>query len=73
MVNDLEKAVFAKHRYLAELKDWLLKRRDTKVALMSGSGSTMFAILHPKAKPEALIGTAHRYFDETLWTWSGSL
>jgi len=73
LVNDLEKAVFAKHRYLAELKDWLLKRRDTKVALMSGSGSTMFAILHPKAKPEALIGTAHRYFDETLWTWSGSL
>ncbi len=73
LVNDLEKAVFAKHRYLAELKDWLLKRRDTKAALMSGSGSTMFAILHPKANPEALIATAHRYFDENLWTWSGTL
>lgn len=73
LVNDLEKAVFAKYRYLAELKDWLLKRRDTKAALMSGSGSTMFAILHPKANPEALIATAHRYFDENLWTWSGTL
>jgi 4-diphosphocytidyl-2-C-methyl-D-erythritol kinase len=73
LVNDLEKAVFAKYRYLAELKVWLLNRRDTKAALMSGSGSTMFAILHPKANPENLIETTHRYFDETLWTWSGTL
>ena len=73
LVNDLEKAVFAKYRYLAELKAWLLNRRDTKAALMSGSGSTMFAILHPNANPENLIETTHRYFDETLWTWSGTL
>jgi 4-diphosphocytidyl-2-C-methyl-D-erythritol kinase len=73
LVNDLEKSVFAKHRYLAEFKDWLLKRRDTKAALMSGSGSTIFAVLHPKARPEALIATAHKYFDENLWTWSGTL
>lgn len=73
LVNDLEKAVFAKHRYLAEFKDWLLNRRDTKAALMSGSGSTMFAILHPKANPEALIATAQKHFDENLWTWSGTL
>jgi 4-diphosphocytidyl-2-C-methyl-D-erythritol kinase len=73
LVNDLEKPVFAKHRYLAELKDWLLKRRDTRAALMSGSGSTMFAILHPKANPEALVETAHRYFDENLWSWHGVL
>ncbi|MFM2199831.1 MAG: 4-(cytidine 5-diphospho)-2-C-methyl-D-erythritol kinase [Verrucomicrobiota bacterium] len=73
LVNDLEKPVFAKYRYLAELKDWLLNRRDTKAALMSGSGSTMFVILHPKANPENLIETAHRYFDEHLWTWYGTL
>lgn len=73
LVNDLEKPVFAKHRYLAELKDWLLKRRDTKAAVMSGSGSTMFAVLNPKANPESLIETAHRYFDENLWTWHGFL
>lgn len=73
LVNDLEKPVFAKYRYLAELKDWLLNRRDTKAALMSGSGSTMFVVLHPKANPENLIETAHRYFDENLWAWHGRL
>lgn len=73
LFNDLEKTVFEKHRYLAELKDWLLKRRDTKAALMSGSGSTIYAILHPKARPEALIEIVHRYFDDNLWTWSGNL
>jgi 4-diphosphocytidyl-2-C-methyl-D-erythritol kinase len=72
-INDLEKPVFAKHRYLAEFKDWLLNGSDTQAALMSGSGSTLFAILRPGANPEALIANAHRYFDETLWTWHGTL
>ena len=58
---------------LAELKDWLLHRRDTKAALMSGSGSTVFAILRPNADPKRLIGSAHKYFDPNLWTWSGTL
>ncbi len=73
LVNDLEQPVFTKHRYLAELKDWLLHRRDTKAALMSGSGSTVFAILRPNADPKRLIGSAHKYFDPNLWTWSGTL
>jgi len=73
LINDLEKTVFAKHRYLAELKDWLLHRRDTKAALMSGSGSTVFAILRPNANPDRLISSAQRYFDPNLWTWSGTL
>ena len=73
LVNDLEKSVFAKHRYLAELKDWLQNRRDTKAVLMSGSGSTIFAVLRPKGRPEGLINTAHKYFDSSLWTWHGTL
>ena len=73
LVNDLEKPVFAKHRYLAELKHWLLNNHHTKAVLMSGSGSTMFAILHPKAKPERLTGAIRRHFDENLWIWSGTL
>lgn len=72
LVNDLEKPVFAKHRYLAELKDWLLNRRDTKSVLMSGSGSVMFAVLRRNGKPQGLVNTAHKYFDSNLWTWSGS-
>lgn len=73
LVNDLEKPVFAKHRYLAELKDWLQNRRDTKTVVMSGSGSTMIAILRPRGRAEGLIQTAHKYFDANLWTWSGTL
>ncbi len=73
LVNDLETPVFAKHRYLAELKDWLLHRRDTKSVLMSGSGSTVFALLQKNGKPINLIDSALKYFDSNLWTWHGTL
>lgn len=73
LINDLEKPVFAKHRYLAELKHWLLHRSETRAALMSGSGSTLFVILRPDAEPAPLIAAAHRDFDPNLWTWVGSL
>ena len=72
-VNDLEKPVFAKHRYLAEFKHWLTNRRDTQAVLMSGSGSTLFAILHRRAKPAGLINSVHRHFDKNVWTWTGTL
>jgi 4-diphosphocytidyl-2-C-methyl-D-erythritol kinase len=39
LVNDLECPVFEKHRFLAELKQWLLERRETAAALMSGCGA----------------------------------
>jgi 4-diphosphocytidyl-2-C-methyl-D-erythritol kinase len=73
LINDLEMAVFAKHRYLAAFKHWLTQRRDTRAVLMSGSGSTMFAILKPDADPNALIEVARQYIDPTLWIWSGTL
>lgn len=72
-INDLENTVFQKHRYLAELKYWLLQRRDTKVALMSGSGSTIFTLLQKNGRPDALIDSALKYFDKNLWTWQGTL
>lgn len=73
LVNDLEKPVFAKYPYLAELKKWLLNRRDTEAVLMSGSGSTLFIILHRQAKARALISSARKYFDSNLWCWVGNL
>lgn len=73
LVNDLENAVFQKHRYLAELKRWLLQRRDTKAALMSGSGSTIFALLQKNGRPDTLINSALKSFDPNLWTWHGTL
>ena len=71
LVNDLEKPVFQKHRFLAEAKQWLLDRPETAGALMSGSGSTMFAVLRDPAGAEALIAAARAELDPTLWAWSG--
>lgn len=44
-VNDLENPVFAKHRLLPALKAMLLDRPEVATAMMSGSGSTMIAVL----------------------------
>ena len=49
-VNDLERPVFEKFVFLAHLKMWLLKQADVGAALMSGSGSTVFAVLRIKCE-----------------------
>lgn len=72
LVNDLERPVFAKHRFLAELKLWLLDRRETRAALLCGSGSAMLAVLHPDADAEALAKCARHELDPGLWHWSGT-
>ena len=71
LVNDLERPVFEKHRFLAELKEWLSERRETVAALMSGSGSTVFAILRQEADAGLLAAAARNELDPTLWSWSG--
>jgi 4-diphosphocytidyl-2-C-methyl-D-erythritol kinase len=71
LVNDLECPVFEKHRFLAELKQWLLERRETAAALMSGSGSTVFAVLHDGADANALAKSARDELDPGLWHWAG--
>ncbi len=72
LVNDLERPVFEKHLFLAELKEWLLARRETAAALMSGSGSTVFAVLHEDADAEALAKAARFEMDPGLWHWAGT-
>jgi 4-diphosphocytidyl-2-C-methyl-D-erythritol kinase len=72
LVNDLERPVFAKHRFLAELKTWLLARDEVAGALLCGSGSTTFAVLHIGADAEALAKAARHELDPGLWQWSGS-
>jgi 4-diphosphocytidyl-2-C-methyl-D-erythritol kinase len=44
----LERPVFQKYLFLADLKRWLLGRPEVCAALMSGSGSTLFAVLVAK-------------------------
>ena len=66
LVNDLEKPVFMKHRFLAELKMWLLSQPETQGAMMSGSGSTFMAVIDPK-DGEILLARARAEMDPTLW------
>lgn len=72
LFNDLERPVFQKHRFLAELKQWLLQRRETSAALMSGSGSTIFAVLKDESQAAALAAAARAELDPGLWAWSGT-
>lgn len=72
LTNDLERPVFEKHRFLAELKQWLLERRETAAALMSGSGSTVFAVLNEGENGVALAAAARTELDPGLWSWAGS-
>ena len=72
LVNDLERPVFEKHRFLAELKQWLLARDECAGALLAGSGSTVFAVLYPDADGEALAKAARHELDPRLWHWLGT-
>lgn len=66
--NDLERSVFQKYLFLGVLKRWLLQQAETDGALMSGSGSTVFAVLRDAgAGPELRDRTCAR-FGESLWT-----
>jgi len=66
--NDLERPVFEKFVLLAHLKIWLRQQPEVAVALMSGSGSTVFAVLRDAAKGEELAARACKQVDATLWT-----
>ncbi len=67
MINDLEKPVFSKHRFLAEMKLWLLGQAEVDAAMMSGSGSTMMAFLRDPSSRDELLVRARRELDPTLW------
>ncbi len=68
LFNDLERPVFEKYRILAELKSFLLEHPATTGALMSGSGSTIFATLRDQAEAPALQAEVLREIDPTLWS-----
>ena len=67
-VNDLERPVFEKFVFLAQLKMWLLKQPEVGAALMSGSGSTIFAVLREGQDTEAITQRARNQLDQELWT-----
>ena len=49
LMNDLEAPVFSKYLVLPVLKRWLLVQAGVISAMMSGSGSTIFAIVNKDA------------------------
>lgn len=64
--NDLERPVFEKHLFLAQLKTWLLMQPEAGAAVMSGSGSTVFAVLRDGANADALAERAKVEVDPNL-------
>ncbi len=72
-VNDLEKPVFAKFPLLGMIKSWLLKRSGVRVAMMCGSGSTLFALTDTPEQARAIAAAALEEIDSTLFTWCGTV
>jgi 4-diphosphocytidyl-2-C-methyl-D-erythritol kinase len=66
-VNDLECPVFEKFVFLAQMKTWLLKQPEIGAALMSGSGSTVFAVMRSCADADRLATRAKAELDPELW------
>ena len=67
LVNDLERPVFEKFIFLADLKRWLLAQPEVAGALMSGSGATVFAVLKSKEDAVPLGERLAAEFGEDLW------
>lgn len=65
LVNDLEEPVFQKYLLLPAMKAWFLEQEEVAAAMMSGSGSTLFAVLRGDAA--ALARRAKSFFGQNLW------
>lgn len=71
MINDLERPAFAKFPFLGLLKNWMLERPGVTAALMSGSGSCMFALTQTLEQAQQLAADALAEVDPTLFTYCG--
>lgn len=67
LVNDLERPVFQKHFILAHLKSWLLEQPTVSAALMSGSGSTVFAVLQKNTDLATLVEGIREQIGNEVW------
>jgi 4-diphosphocytidyl-2-C-methyl-D-erythritol kinase len=69
LVNDLERPVFEKYLFLADLKRWLLTQKEVRGALLSGSGSTVFAVLHHRDLGFELGERVAAEFGSGMWAY----
>ena len=68
-VNDLERPVFEKFVFLPHVKSWLLKQPEVGAALMSGSGSTIFAVLRSNVDGDLVAKRAKSELDPQMWSY----
>ncbi|PYK69486.1 MAG: 4-(cytidine 5'-diphospho)-2-C-methyl-D-erythritol kinase [Verrucomicrobia bacterium] len=66
-VNDLERPVFEKFIFLAQMKSWLRVQPEVGAALMSGSGSAIFAVLRSNVDGDLIAQRAKSELDAELW------
>ena len=71
MINDLERPVFEKFPVLGEMKSWLLNQPEVSASLLSGSGSTMLAVLSEHASVGGLVARISSRYGENTWTCLG--
>jgi 4-diphosphocytidyl-2-C-methyl-D-erythritol kinase len=69
-VNDLERPVFEKFVLLGYIKTWLRLQPDVGAALLSGSGSTVFAVLRDGANRDQLAERIRAEVDPKMWTFA---
>ena len=68
LVNDLERPAFEKYPVLGTLKARLLAFEGVTGALMSGSGSTVFAVLEAGTDAAPVIEAAQREIGTEIWS-----
>ncbi len=68
LVNDLERPVFEKYVFLARMKTWLRAQSEVGAAMLSGSGSTMLAVVRDGANADSLGQRARAELDPDLWS-----
>ena len=66
--NDLEPPVFAKYPWLPAAKSWFRRQAGVLDALMSGSGSSIFALTKSSEHTGSLQQHFHAEFGETLFS-----
>ncbi len=72
-INELERPVFAKFPILGIMKMWLLQQEGVRVALMSGSGSSIFALTETPEQAQAIATLARTEFGDSLFTHCGTV
>ncbi len=68
MRNDLELPAFSKYAWLPVAKTWFREQPETLDALMSGSGSSVFALTASRAASDALQEKFHAEFGAGLFS-----